>query len=113
MEAGWGTGVDFPPEMVGGTGYTVETDVWSLGCTLYSLCAYKPPFEWKDPDEDESVKSVCELPHDRIPPTYSDELNEILLSMLRKDPKERPTAQEVLSKIEDLLRGRQTGTSQA
>ena len=110
MKSGCGARAYLSPEMVRGAGYTAETDMWALGCTIYSLCACKAPFEAEDPDDDELAKRICELPPDRIPPPYSDELNEILLSMLQKDPGERTTARQALSRIEELQRSRQTGT---
>ena len=110
MRSGRGVGVYLSPEMVRGADYTAETDMWALGCTIYALCACKAPFEAVDRDEDELAKRICELPPGRIPPPYSDELNEILLSMLQKDPGRRTTARQALSRIEELERSRQTGT---
>lgn len=32
------------PELMQGTAYDSKTDIWSLGCLLYELCALKHPF---------------------------------------------------------------------
>jgi len=32
------------PEMMQEKSYDSESDIWSLGCLIYELCALKPPF---------------------------------------------------------------------
>jgi serine/threonine protein kinase len=39
-----GTYVYFSPEMMERTGYSFETDIWSLGCTVYELLFLKVAF---------------------------------------------------------------------
>ena len=38
------------PEIFEGYGYSFEADIWSLGCILYELLCYSPP--WRNPTDD-------------------------------------------------------------
>jgi NIMA (never in mitosis gene a)-related kinase len=33
------------PEQIGEKPYDERSDVWSVGCIAYEMCALKPPFE--------------------------------------------------------------------
>jgi serine/threonine protein kinase len=39
-----GTPYYMSPEIWGRRPYNYATDVWSLGCLIYELCALRPPF---------------------------------------------------------------------
>lgn len=40
-----GTPLYMSPEVLQGSGYDFKSDVWSLGCIAYELCALKSPFK--------------------------------------------------------------------
>jgi serine/threonine protein kinase len=42
------------PEVLQGSGYDFKSDVWSLGCVTYELCALKSPFK-NDSDQKMSL----------------------------------------------------------
>ena len=45
-----GTPYYISPEIVENKPYSIKTDIWSLGCVLYELCALRPPFDGKSLD---------------------------------------------------------------
>ena len=82
------------PEVWNDRPYGVKSDMWSLGCILYEMAAYDPPF--KAQDIQNLYKKICQGIFPRIPQIYSDELFEIISSLLRHNPGERPNTYEIL-----------------
>lgn len=71
----------------------LETDVWSLGCMLYTLLVGKPPFET------EAVKSTLTrvvMADYVIPSHLSDHAKDLIDRLLKKNPKERIPLREIL-----------------
>ena len=75
--------------------YGPKSDLWSLGCVLYEMAALKPPFTAHDLQG--LYKKVITGIFDRIPMTYSNELSNIINSLLKVDPSKRPSTEELLS----------------
>uniref|UniRef100_T1J0L1 non-specific serine/threonine protein kinase n=1 Tax=Strigamia maritima TaxID=126957 RepID=T1J0L1_STRMM len=75
---------------------TVKSEVWSVGCIIYELCALMPPFtavNW--------TQMMSKFNHDilqRIPWIYSDEMQNIISEMLTYKEDERPSIAKLLSK---------------
>ena len=90
-----GTPYYVAPEVCRGTCYNQKADVWALGCVLYELCTLKKAFSGFS-IRDLMVQIQCRKPP-RLPSPFSDELRTLLSFMLRKDPSERPTVNEILT----------------
>eukprot|EP00922_Rhytidocystis_sp_ex-Travisia-forbesii_P025560 GHVS01037522.1.p1 GENE.GHVS01037522.1~~GHVS01037522.1.p1 ORF type:complete len:573 (+),score=128.16 GHVS01037522.1:311-2029(+) len=87
------------PEVVKGSkaGYGNAADIWSLGCVIYELCTFKTPYHHAYPITVLMEAVADNKPVPSIPPGYySKELIALIDRMLQKDPKKRPTTQELL-----------------
>ncbi|KAL0573250.1 hypothetical protein V5O48_008697 [Marasmius crinis-equi] len=90
-----GTPYYMSPELMQEKAYDSKSDIWSLGCLIYELCALKPPFH--------EAKTHAELSilirNGRIPPLpkgYSQSLGAVIKSMLNLNPAMRPSAAQLL-----------------
>lgn len=97
-----GTVEYLPPEMVKGVlstnsveKYDEKVDIWALGVLLFELCAGVSPFSGEDGDGDNTKRRIDKGSFE-YPDKFSDELKELLSSILRKNPKERITLDQIL-----------------
>ena len=75
------------PEVWRDEPYSYKSDLWSIGCVIYELCALRPPFKGKDLDE--LFMNVCKGKVDRISHIYSDDLWKMILMLLQVDVEKR------------------------
>jgi mitogen-activated protein kinase kinase len=85
------------PERITGLPYTVKSDTWSVGVTLMELAVGKFPFAKRGVGILDMLTRIVSKPSPRLP--KSDAFPQILEDMLEKclvkDPKDRPTPQEL------------------
>lgn len=87
------------PEMVENTSVDQKADIWSLGCVLYEMLAFEPPFQSSNPLTLAKQITSCEyrpLPEDS-------KLARIAQRCLAKHPQDRPDASEILLSLIDEL----------
>ncbi|CAF4850074.1 unnamed protein product, partial [Rotaria sp. Silwood1] len=89
-----GTPYYMSPEVMKHDGYESKSDIWSVGCLLYEMCTYQHAFDGKGLMN--VIYKVVEGTPPELPNTYSKELNDLLKKMFTKDPKQRPSAAELL-----------------
>ena len=94
------------PEVWNDDPYSYKSDLWSIGCVIYELCALRPPFQGKDLDE--LYENVCKGEPERINKIYSDDLWTMILMLLKVDVDKRVdcaqflNSQLIKNKIEEM-----------
>lgn len=81
------------PEVIELSGATTASDIWSLGATIVELIEGKPPYH-----DLVAMSAMFRIVEDEMPPlpeACSDELKAFLRRCFRKNPLERPTADEL------------------
>lgn len=64
------------PEVWSDKPYNAKSDIWSLGCVLFEMCAQTPPF--KAPDMQKLFKVIMSGRIPKLPSVYSKELNNMV-----------------------------------
>lgn len=90
-----GTPFYLSPEMVEGRSYDRKSDVWALGCVLYEMTTLKHAFQAGDMCN--VVLKILRGVYPPVPRNYSTELRALVSTLLRRNPRERPTVDEILS----------------
>ncbi|KAI1483392.1 kinase-like protein [Daldinia eschscholtzii] len=90
-----GTPFYMSPEICAAERYTLKSDIWSLGCIIYELCAREPPFNAKT-----HFQLVQKIKEGKVPPlprVYSGELMAVIKDCLRVNPDLRPDTATLLN----------------
>ena len=95
-----GTPLYMSPELLNNSrnrGYGFSSDVYSLGCILYELAKLRPPF--KEPGM--TFKALCDRvlqgDYEPLPDVFTDDLRDLVDSMLSTDPDSRPSLDEIVA----------------
>lgn len=83
------------PEVWKDMPYDGKSDIWSLGCVLYEMCALVPPF--RADDMQGLFKKVVKGKYPRIPDHFSQEMATVIKFMLQIQPNYRPNCDQILS----------------
>jgi NIMA (never in mitosis gene a)-related kinase len=88
-----GTPYYLSPEICQGKPYNAKSDVWSLGCVLYELCALTHPFDATTING--LVMKIVRSKQAPVPKEFSNKLRGLIDNLLQKDPKKRPAVKQV------------------
>ncbi|MET9590977.1 serine/threonine-protein kinase [Streptomyces sp. NPDC006516] len=97
------------PERVRGGDPGPASDLWSLGATLYTAVEGTSPFRRSSPISTMQAVVTEEPP----PPLRGGALAPVITALLRKDPADRPTAEETERMLLDAMEGRRPRAAQA
>lgn len=88
------------PEIIQAQSYNAKSDVWSLGVVLYELCQFKMPFKY-DERAESPLKDLGEKinlgEYEPIAESYSQDIHDLIRSMLAVDPNSRPNVNQLLT----------------
>ncbi|KAI0487235.1 kinase-like domain-containing protein [Xylaria cf. heliscus] len=90
-----GTPFYMSPEICAAERYTLKSDIWSLGCVIYELCAREPPFNAKT--HFQLVQKIKEGKVATLPRIYSAELMAVIRDCLKVNPDLRPDTAALLN----------------
>ncbi|NXA48398.1 NEK5 kinase, partial [Nothocercus julius] len=91
-----GTPYYLSPEICENRPYNNKTDIWSLGCVLYELCALKHPFEGNSLHQ--LVLKICRGHFRPVSPNYSYDLRILISQLFKISPRDRPSINSILRK---------------
>lgn len=80
--------------MCEGKEYDLKSDVWAMGCVLGEICCKQKIFSASNLSD--LVKRILNSNFMNLPSGYSEQMKYLLQVLLQRDPKDRPTASEVL-----------------
>lgn len=110
----YGTPHYIAPEALKGSPPDPKTDIYALGVLAYELITGVKPFEGETLSElgKQHLTEEVVAPHS-VMKSLPEDVGELLVWMLHKDPKERPTAQKLVSTLERVEKGiKRTGLTQ-
>jgi NIMA (never in mitosis gene a)-related kinase len=81
------------PEVWKDQPYDSKSDIWSVGCVLYEAAALDPPFRGSSMEE--LYQKVIRGHYSPLPAFYSEDLHNILRSLLQVTPSLRPSAEQL------------------
>ena len=97
-----GTQDYFAPEIVNGENYDYRIDIWDLGIILYEMINFKKPFQAKG-----VAKMLNNIVNGKINEienkTVSNELIELIYTILKVNPLERPEIKDIVGKCKEIL----------
>uniref|UniRef100_A0A8C2WKB4 Serine/threonine-protein kinase PLK n=1 Tax=Cyclopterus lumpus TaxID=8103 RepID=A0A8C2WKB4_CYCLU len=81
------------PEVLNKQGHGCESDIWALGCVMYTMLLGRPPFETTNLKE--TYRCIREARYS-LPSSLSPQSKQLITSLLAKIPEERPNLDHIL-----------------
>jgi serine/threonine protein kinase len=90
-----GTPFYISPELSRNEKYSKKTDIWSLGCVIYEVCALEKPFKTSKGFMD-LIRLIQNSEPPALPSMYSKDINILIKKMITKDASKRPSASDLI-----------------
>uniref|UniRef100_A0AC35G2I3 Protein kinase domain-containing protein n=1 Tax=Panagrolaimus sp. PS1159 TaxID=55785 RepID=A0AC35G2I3_9BILA len=88
-----------PPECLSSGKFTIQSDMWSFGMTLFELFSYGDvPFG--DLSNNEVLTAVMSGMKPQLPSSFPEPINNLISQCWRNAPEERITASEALNRLQ-------------
>ncbi|MEE6458315.1 hypothetical protein FKM82_000250 [Ascaphus truei] len=81
------------PEVLNKQGHGCESDVWALGCVMYTMLLGRPPFETTNLKE--TYRCIREARYS-MPSSLMTPAKHLIASMLSRDPEDRPSLDDIM-----------------
>uniref|UniRef100_A0A3P9LGG1 Serine/threonine-protein kinase PLK n=1 Tax=Oryzias latipes TaxID=8090 RepID=A0A3P9LGG1_ORYLA len=81
------------PEVLNKQGHGCESDIWALGCVMYTMLLGRPPFETTNLKE--TYKCIREARYS-LPSSLSPQAKQLISNLLAKIPEDRPNLDHIL-----------------
>ncbi|QIW94977.1 hypothetical protein AMS68_000495 [Peltaster fructicola] len=89
-----GTPFYMSPEINSSEKYSAKSDIWSLGCVVYELCAQAPPFNGRN--QIELIHNIRQGKAPELPSFYSKELRNLIKQCLKVSQDDRPNVIQLI-----------------
>ena len=97
-----GTLIYMAPEIINERKYNNKVDIWALGCIIYELCTLNYCFEFNSIKQ--FIEEINESSEKKIDENiYGSEMQTLIDSLLNKEYKKRPSADQILMEIQKYL----------
>lgn len=81
------------PEVLNKQGHGCESDIWALGCVMYTMLLGRPPFETTNLKE--TYRCIREARY-TMPSSLLAPAKHLIASMLSKNPEDRPSLDDII-----------------
>ncbi|XP_018416040.1 PREDICTED: serine/threonine-protein kinase PLK2 [Nanorana parkeri] len=81
------------PEVLNKQGHGCESDIWALGCVMYTMMLGRPPFETTNLKE--TYRCIREAKYS-LPSSLMSSAKHLIASMLSRNPEDRPSLDEII-----------------
>uniref|UniRef100_A0A8C7KE93 Serine/threonine-protein kinase PLK n=1 Tax=Oncorhynchus kisutch TaxID=8019 RepID=A0A8C7KE93_ONCKI len=81
------------PEVLNKQGHGCESDIWALGCVMYTMLLGRPPFETTNLKE--TYRCIREARY-TLPSSLTTQAKQLISRMLAKSPADRPHLEDIL-----------------
>ena len=96
-----GTPLYLSPELCNGEPYNTKSDIWAAGVLVYEVCS-KGRLPFAAGNQGAVINKILMGQYPPLSDTYSTDVHTMLTECLNQDPRKRPTAEELSTRLDAL-----------